>query len=899
MGAGERGPRLLLGYLVRLSVVAYHAIVRVRYRASFRDRYGPLMIKDFGALLEDAVREEGLRGVGRAWWRILMDVGTARPGVIDTGPEPGASGSNRPTGGPDPGSGRALLARTWLEDVRFAARSLRREPRFSTLLIGVLTVGIGLNVTAFSVVNAYLLRPLPYPDADRLVSVSASDAVSWSEVDGVFELAASWDLDAFTLLGGAGPELVLGAWVTPDFMEMYDVRPALGRAFRGDEAGPDGQPVVMISHGLWQRRFGGDPDVIGLSFAAYVSDRPNEAETYTVIGVLPADFWYFNAYTDVLAPLSEDQEVYAARLLPGLPLEQAEAMLTARILPRLVSPPEDFRVRLEPLQDRYVASVRPTLVALQIAVFLVLLISCVNSAVLLLLRSAGRAGEFGVRQAMGAGRTRIARQLMAEALLIAATAGVLGTAVAARTLHVAADLVAARLGRSAPGGFDTMSVDADVLAMTMMLVLIVGVGLGMVPIVSSLRRSVVTRMAPGGRGGSDTQARRNARQTMVAAEVAISLALLTGAGLMVQSAYNLQNSDPGFVPGGLVRSVVGLSETRYPDQDDRLEFFDRLLAGLRAVPGVSAVGAVSVAPFTNRPALRTVDGNGRTGEAVSVLVGQGYFAAMGTSLLAGRDFTVDDVEGSEPVAVISQSLAAHLWPGADPIGRLARVLLFVAPGAPIPEPGPYRRVVGVVQDVDPGLVATGQGQIYRPFHQAAPLWMNLMTRVVPGSGPVVSRIEAVLGDIDAEVPLSGVVFMESAVEQARAPTRFVATLLTGFAAFALLLVLLGLYGVVAYAARQRRREVAIQIALGADGRRVTWIFFRSWLFVASMGVIPGLAGGIAVGYALSDQLHGIEAGDPATLATLALALLAAAFVATWVPARRAARTDPMIVLRQE
>jgi putative ABC transport system permease protein len=763
----------------------------------------------------------------------------------------------------------------------------------------VLAVGIALNVLAFSVVNAYLLRPLPYPGGERLVAVNTWNALSWTEVSEVFDLAVSWDLDVFTLVGDGRPELVRGAWITPDFLEAYGVEPALGRTLSSDEAGRGGASVAMISHRLWRDRFGGDPGALGRTFRAYMSDRPEEAELFTIVGVLPEDYWYLNDFTDVLVPIREERAVYTARLRPGVGVEEAERYVAALAAGRIENAPPDFQVSVVSLRDQYVRGVRPSILVLQVAVFLVLLIACANAGVLVMVRSTRREREFGVRRALGAGRTRIVRQHLAEGLLVAGLAAVLGVALAGLAIGPTRDLVVERLGRSAPGGIEALTIDGSVVAVTVALTLLVGLLFGLVPLVVSRSRSLTAGLRDGGRGG-DTKHRRRLRDAMVVTEVALSLALLSGAGSMVRSALHLQRRDIGFDPSRVVTGEVGLREASYPDAAERHAFFDRLVARMRELPGVEAAAITAAAPFTNTFETGTVEGEQAPAfaEAVSGMVGDGYFQAMGIPILRGRDFGPSDDAGSEPVAIVSESLADELWPGQDPLGRGVRDVARSWVTAP-PEPEPFRRVIGVVGDIEREVGGVEGGDVYRPYRQASRLWMDVIARARPGAPPLVPAIEGVLRDLDPEVPLAGVVQLEEAVEAAAAPTRFMATLLSGLSAFAFLLAVVGLYGVIAYAARERRRDIAIRMALGADRSQVVGLFLSSGMAIAAAGVVLGLGGGVVLSRALEGQLHGVRPGDPATLALLAGALLATALAAVWIPARGAARSDPMEVLREE
>ncbi len=790
--------------------------------------------------------------------------------------------------------------RRWWEDFGFAWRSISRDRTFAFAVISVLGAGIALNVTVFSVVNAYLLRPLPFPEADRLVTVQTSEPVGWPELPDVFEKRVSWDLDAFTLIGGAGPQLTFGAWITGDFLEVYGVEPVLGRRFGLDEVGDGGASVSIISHRLWQQRYGGDPGVLGSTFQAYSSDRPFDAESFTIVGVLPPDFWFFNDYTDVLVPLRTTRELYAGRLHEGVPLESAERLITEAARASLPVLPADFEVRVFRTQDLLVTSVRPTLAALQAAVLIVFLIALANAAVLLLVRSAGRERELGIRRALGAGGDRLARQLLGEGILLAGGAAAVGVGIGALGLEALRAFSTQAMWRTVPGGIDALRLDGTVLSAMIVLSAVTAAFFGLVPLVSVGRRELVRSLAGGGRGGTDTAGRRLTRGIVVSAEIALSLALLTGAGLMIRSAIGLQVRELGFAPERVFRGNLGLRQASYPEAEDRVRFFERVAASARSVPGVEAVSVGSSVPFVFPPLGRPIEAeSGARGEAVDVLADEGYFDALGIGLVRGRTFTPGDVLGGEPVAIVSESLAASLWPGLDPLGRRLRVRPFLAPRGDPPASGPWTRVVGVVSDVWRGVGEEDLGGLYRVYRQDPPFFLNLVVRRRAGAGPLVSDIEAVVADADPNVALATVLELDNAVAGAIAPSRFMAALFGTFAVFALILSVVGLYAVMAYAAREHRRDVAIRMALGATKSSVTRLFFRQALILLATGLAAGAVGGRLLGAALAGQLHGIAPDDPATLVAVGALLSGTALIAAWLPARGAADVSPMIMLRDE
>lgn len=885
-------------YLAALSIALYRACLR-RYPARLRREFGEEMVELFEADVLRTLDARGLSGLPALWWKVAQDLARPLPGpmpAMSQGRDPGRR--NAQTGG---------RGTRWLgaarEDLLFAARSLRREPRFTAMVAGVLGVGIGLNIVAFAAINAYLLRPLPFPDAERIVSVQNGASLSWRNVDEVFEEAVSYDLDVFTIIGDGRPEMAPGAWTTPGFLETYGIRPQLGRTFRPEEAGRYGAPVAIISHRLWQRRFAGDPNVVGRTFSAFTSDRPDHAEAFTIVGVLPADFWYMNEYTEVLSPLREDRAVYAGRLRSDVTPERAEAVLTEMSLANMEHVPADFRVTVYPQHERHVASVRPTLVVVQAAVLLVLLIACANAAVLTLVRSTRREHELGLRRALGASGPRLARQLLLEGGLIAIAAAALGLGISALALSAGRAGIEARVGLSVPGGSEALHVDGTVLVGTVVLTLVVGCVFGLVPLVSALPRALRSSIGDASRGGTESVGRRRARNAMVAAEVALSLALLTGAGLMVRSAVHLQNQELGFDAAGVVRAQMGLRQATYPTAADRVMAFERLRGSLSEVPGVEDVGLVSMGLFSTRFSTWVTEGLGVEGvteaEAVRWLVDERYFDVMSIERVRGRGLEASDGLDSEPVAVISATLGRHLFGDDDPLGRSVRLAALEMPGMAPEEPAAWARIVGVVADIHRDVDPAPVGDLYLPYRQAGPAWMSAMIRFRADPGSYADALEEAVARIDVDIPLSSVGRVDETVEAAMEPTRDFAALLGGFSAFALLLAILGLYGVVSYAARQRERVIAIRIALGADRASVVSLFLREGLTVVAVGLVLGTAGGVLLGRALETQLFGVRPGDPATHVLLALALAAGAAAAVWVPARQAARTDPMAVLKGE
>jgi len=881
-----------------------YRLLLLRYPRRLRRAYGREMQDAFLRLLHETWRERGLRGWAGVWLRVLGETARPLPGAIPVsrGRSPVVEGgigvpvvwSSRPTAGV---FGRIAL------DVTAAARTLRRAPGFTALVVGILGVAVAFNASVFAVVQAYILRPLPYPDAGRIVTVSpATAAVGWRNSGDVFEKAVSWNLDGFTLVGGRPADVVLGSWVSPDFFDVLGVRAVLGRTFTRDDADTNAR-VAVISHDVWVRRFGGDAGVVGRTLNVYPSGgRAGELYSFRVVGVLPGDFWYLNGYTDVLVPLASDGPVYLGRLRPDVPPQRAAAILTerARATGGRDGDPS-YRIRVRSLRETFTATVRRRLAVIQAAALLVLLVACANAALLLLLRAEARKREMGMRRALGAGGTRLALQSVVEGLLMAALAGALGLALSAGALSGLGEVVVARLGRSLPGGAGALHVSGWVILLTSGLCAVVGIAFGSVPLWTVLQGDTVRLLGGGGRGGTAAVRTGRTRSALVAAELALSLTLLTGGALLVRSSLHLERIRLGFRPDGLTAFTVGLTSGGSRDLSHRIAFFEGLAREISTGDGVTAVGLARAAPFDGRLVTRAVETGGGGGsslpEVVPQVVSPGYFATLGLNSIHGRLLTDEDDAGTTPVAVVSERLVRRVWPGVSPLGRRIRFSAWRMPEQ-TETPGRWFTVVGVVPDVVDGVEGT-RPTLYVPFRQAPLGWMVLVTRSRPGALLPTRDVRTVLARMDPEVPIYAHQGLAEAVSRARAPARFFAGLLGGFSAFALLLAVLGLYGVAAYATRLGRRDVAVRMALGAQRAVVQGLFVRRFLVVVFVGLAVGAVGGQVLGHQLDGELYGVSGNDPVAAGGVAVVLALTALVAVWLPARRAAGTDPAVVLREE
>jgi putative ABC transport system permease protein len=804
---------------------------------------------------------------------------------------------------------------TLIQDLRYGLRILVRSPGFTTVAVLTLAIGIGANSAIFSVVNTTLLRPLPYHEPERLVglweespqlkemSVSWPNYLDWKEQSRAFERLAATRAANATLTGEGAAERMDVREVTAEFLATLGCRPALGRDFSAEDDRPESEPVVIVSHGTWRRRFASDPGLVGRRLI--LDDTPT-----TVIGIGPPRFEFYGVEPDLWLPLGRRADrmqergnhpgIYVVgRLKPGVSLEQARADL-ATIAARLEAQYPDSNsghtVGSRPMHEDVVGAIRPVLLLLLGAVGLVLLIACVNVAGLMLARAAARDREISIRAALGSGRPRLVRMLLTESLLLGTLGGALGLLLAFWGVDLLAALVQPSLPRLEP-----LSVDLPVLGFTLALSAATGILFGLAPALQMTKVDLQRSLKEGGRGS--TAGRHRLRQGLVVAEVALALMLLIGAGLAMQSFQRLVRVDPGLDPRGVLTVRLTLPESRYPDEARRAQFLERALERLRALPGVDAAGMVIPLPFSGEgwQSNYLIEGRPRPKKADEptldeFTVGPGYFRAMRVPLLRGRDFTPSDDARAPRVAIINQAMAERFWPGEDPIGRR------IERGASDdPAKANYLTIVGVAGDVRQyGLNLPAKAQVYRPHAQRPLSVMHLLARSAAGDplnlAPMLRREIATL---DPDQPIYRVETMDRLLGRMVASSRLSMTLLLAFAATALLLASIGIYGVMAYTVTQRTHEIGIRMALGARRGDVLRLVVRQGMRLAVIGVLIGLAGAAALTRVMGSLLFGVSPTDPLTFAGVALLLSAVAALASYVPARRAARVDPMAALRCE
>jgi predicted permease len=813
---------------------------------------------------------------------------------------------------------RGLWLERLVQDVRYGARALRRTPAFTIVAVLTLALAIGANSAVFTMVHSVLLKPLPFRDPERLF------LASYVPIDLPFEVPPgltdrAWldyrqrarafeKLTAYngmqTVLSGSGAggasdaTTVAGARVDASFFAVLGVSPILGRAFTSEEELAGGNPVAIISHRLWRERFGGDPRAIGARIA--LDDVP-----YTVVGVMPAGFTFpakSEIWTPLTMPLPKGMFLILkvlGRLRDHVTVDQARAELGAIMAARPRDPQDDNWRALPavlPLKDVIIGDVATPLLIFSGAVAFVLLIACVNVANLLLIRAATRRREIAVRVALGASRARIGRQLLTESLLVGLGGGAVG--IAAAQIGVRTLLAVAPAGRIPR--LDEVHVDVWVLVFTLVLSLATGIIFGLVPALQSGKRPPTEALAHSGRMVGATQGRL--RGALVTAEVALALVLLTGAGLMIKSFTQMRAVDKGYDADHVTRMVVELRTVRYRDNARKRAFHAALLEQLARIPGVRSAAGVSYVPMgeglDGTIGNFVVDGQTPLPKGYSVdrvLVSPGYFATMGVRVLHGRDFAGSDDGGAPAVAIVSETVARRIWPDADAVGK--RIAVSDQPG-----PNDWLTVVGVVNDVVQDQSLGKHSTVYLPYLQSPFPWLlGHMTYVVRSDAGVnvAPAMRAALRDVDAAIPARQLQTMDDAMLEAVAEPLFQTRLLTVFSVLALLLAVIGTYGVLAYDVAERTREIALRLALGATPRAVTLMVLRRTARLALSGAVIGIAASLALTRVLTKSLFEVTPNDPATLATVVAAILLVALAAGYLPARRASRVEVLTALPQE
>ena len=803
---------------------------------------------------------------------------------------------------------------TLWQDLRYGARVLLRQPGFTLIAVLTLSLGIGANTAIFSVINAVLLRPLPYEQPEQLVKMLMLDTkrggtdaalsfpnyLDYRAQNSVFEALAAYDDTTATLTGEGAPEHITGLQASPDLFRALGAQAAIGRTLLAEDERP-APSVVVLGHGLWQRRFKADANVVGKQLTLNGKQK-------TVVGVMPARFRFpfVNEALEFFTPLDpqggmEKQRgagVYQiiGRLKPGASMAQAETEMRA-IAARLEQqyPKENVgqSAALVSAHEDLVGDLRRTLMVLLGAVGFVLLIACANVANLQLARAAGRGREMAIRTALGASRTRVIRQLLTESTLLALVGGALGLGLAVWGIDLISAFVPADLPR-----VRELDLDAKALGFTFVASILTGVIFGLAPALQASRLNLNESLKEGGRGAADGRRRHRLRSLLIVTEVALSLVLLVGAGLLIRSFILLRATNPGFNAQPVLTASVSLPEARYAKDEQKMQFYQQVVARAARLPGVAAAGAILPLPYSENAIniTFTIEGRPKPAQGTEPIGGAriitpDYPRAMGIPLLSGRFFTERDTADAPKVILVNQTLQRRFFPNENPLGRRLQLGLNGING----------EIVGVIGDVrDRHLDREAEPEYYVPYQQLPVSTMALVARAQTGD-PVnlAAPLREVIAERDKELPLYRVSPMTNLVASSIARQRFSLTLLAIFAALALALAGAGIYAVMSFLVAQRTHEIGIRRALGAQARDLLGLVIGQGMRLALAGVGIGLVAAAGLTRLMAGLLFGVSAADPLTFSLIALLLMTVALVACWIPARRATKVDPMIALRCE
>jgi putative ABC transport system permease protein len=901
----------------------YRGLLRL-YASSFRHEFGDAMVEFFRDRLAAAQRDARRFALARLWVRTLGDL--LRHAPASRLEALAARLAHRRDRRLHARHNRRLhqarredrMLASIQQDLRFALRSLRRTPGFSAIVLITLALGIGANVAIFSVVRGVLLKRLPYRDADRIVHVvhaepsslvSEGEFVDYRRETRTLERLAAYREATASLTGAdVEPERLTLAVVSEGFFEILGARPLLGRTFTAEEERRGGPRAAILSHGLWQRRFGADSAVMG-------RDVILNGTAVTVVGVMPPRFAFPSAAAAAWFPLRLNYDTLwsrnnhylqmIGRFAPGASVAQASQELNAmarrfmRDYPGVYSTDQPLIVRPTPLPDHLLSKTRPYLFAMLGAVVFVLLIACVNVANLLLARGETRRKELAIRTAMGASRARVLRQALTESLFLAFAGGLLGLGLAfggVGALRAAAPTALPRI--------DDIAVDPLVLGFALAVTVVTGLLFGVVPALRSAREDSAETLKDGGKTSSpQVRGLGRARRVLVVTELALAVVTLAGAGLMLRSLWKLQALDLGFGTERMMTMRLSPPVARYGG-DQATRFYDALLERIRALPGVEGAAAVEELPVADGNSIWSILVNGApmttvaaSPSAMPQKVTPGYFEIMGIGLLEGRTFNEADRPDAPLAVIVNETMAREHWPGRSALGGTIKMLN---------ETSPWATVVGVVRDVrSSGFLGRVPPTMYFPHAQSeasahyVPAQMSLVIRSGGAPETVVPAVRQIVRELEPAAPISRVQTMEEVVAESVASRRFTTQLIAGFAVLALVLAGVGLYGVVSYAVTQRRFEIGVRMALGASGRQVVGMVLSEGLRTAALGAAVGLAGALAVTRFMRSMFVDVAPSDPLTLGGVIATLVLVSLVASLIPARRASAVDPVRALKAE
>ncbi|HVG32962.1 MAG TPA: ABC transporter permease [Pyrinomonadaceae bacterium] len=805
---------------------------------------------------------------------------------------------------------------TFMQDLRYGVRMLGKHPGFTIVAVLAIALGIGANTTIFSCVNALLLHPFSFANQERLMvvweripeggirrgSVAPGNFVDWRDQNRVFEQMAAFSQRAFNLTEGGEPERVSGARVTPGFFTVLGVKPLQGRTFTEEEGQLGHEQVAVIKQSLWERRFASDPNIIGRQIMI-------DGKSYTVVGVLAPDFNFPLNGGEIWTSLAFDPKDLADRgshylqtlalLKPGISKAQAQAEIDTISRQAQQQYPETNTGRtglVEGLDETYTRGSRIYLIVLMGAVVFVLLIACANVANLLLVRATSRQKEIAVRMALGGSRWRLIRQLLTESILLSTIGGILGLLFSVWGIEFIRGGMPPGFTQFIPG-WDKLHLDTSVLLFTLVITLLTGAVFGLAPALQATRLNLNEALKESGKGTSSGASRNRLRSILVVAEVALSLVLLVGAGLMIRSFVHLISSNLGVNPENVLTMELSISRLKYPDEQHRVNFYEQLIGRVQNLPGVQKAAAINYVPMGRsntssffRIADQPAPPKGKLPLADFQVVTNQYFEAIGTPLLQGRTFTDQDKKGSTRVLIINDRLAKRYFPAGDALGKR---LIFSDEDGPV-------EIVGVAADVkNEDLEDEPNLTVYAPFAQQ-PWWsMALVVRTNAEPTQITSAVRNEVRAMDQELPIYNVKTMQQVIDETVSPKRL-ATYMLGFFAFAaLILAAIGIYAVMAYSVTSRTHEIGIRMALGAQPRDIIRLIVGHGLFLTLIGVVLGLLGAFGLTRVMTEMLSGVTATDPLTFIALPLVLSAIALLACLIPARRATKVDPMIALRYE